>query len=356
MSRHVHFHYTTLCYLTVDCVQKKVRGTREYFAMEYPLQLDKFSSAQLADIIVEAARILKARSATEAHDSSPTNKIPQGDPCCEEAGEGCWQTGQVQGESGTQERVAPEGDSAAEAKPAPAANPAPGESPTSGANPGVGSQQPGVSPRGPQPYSFTGSTGIRGRFPEGGPKEPPRTRKAPPGPPPPQLSPERRDELIRLVRKVFVIEKSGMEYGWVFALNLQLNFQMEDIGRNAKAMRYVLHPDRSNALFCNMLPEDRVQCEAVTRQAYDFVDGHSTVASRWLSSDQVVDRAGLFRQRPSFDQFDDSFLPAFFRRVGSPRFKAPSPGSFEEFQRRHPQYTPTSPVSPPAKAPPRWTN
>ena len=49
-----------------------------------------------------------------------------------------------------------------------------GDSPTSGANPGVGSQQPGVSP---QPYSFTGSTGIRGRFPEGGPKEPARPRK-----------------------------------------------------------------------------------------------------------------------------------------------------------------------------------
>ena len=99
MSRHVHFHHTTSCYLTIDCVHKKVRGTREDFAMDYPLQLDKFSSAQLADIIVEAARILKARSATEAHDSSPTNKIPEGDPCCEEAGEGCGQTGQVQGVS-----------------------------------------------------------------------------------------------------------------------------------------------------------------------------------------------------------------------------------------------------------------
>ena len=52
MSRHVHFHHTTSCYLTIDCVYKKVRGTREYFAMDYPLQLDKFSSAHLADTIV----------------------------------------------------------------------------------------------------------------------------------------------------------------------------------------------------------------------------------------------------------------------------------------------------------------
>ena len=356
MSRHVHFHHTTLCYLIIDCVHKKVGGTREYFAMDYSLQLDKLSSAQLADIIVEAARILKARSATEAHGSSPTNKTPQGDPCCEEADEGCWQTGQAQGESSTQGPVAPEGDSAAEAKPAPGANPAPGDSPTSGANPGVGSQQPGVSPRGPQPYSFTGSTGIRGRFPEGGPKEPARPRKAPPGPPPPQLSPERKDELICLVRKLFVIEKSEMEYGWVFALDLQLNFQMEDIGRNAKAMKYVLHPDRSNAVFGNLSSEDRVECEVFTRQAYDFLDGCSTVASGWLRRDQVVDRAGLFRQRPSFAEFDDSFLPAFFRKVGGPKFKAPTPGSLEEFQRSHPQYTRTPPVSPPAKYPPRWPN
>ena len=324
--------------------------------MDYSLQLDKLSSAQLADIIVEAARILKARSATEAHGSSPRNKTPQGDPCCEEADEGCWQTGEAQGESGSQGPVAPEGDSAAEAKPAPGANPAPGDSPTSGANPGVGSQQPGVSPRGPQPYSFTGSTGTRDRFSEGGPKEPSRPRKAPPGPPPPQLCPERKDELTCLVRKLFVIEKSEMEYGWVFALDLQVNFQMEDIGRNAKAMKYVLHPDRSNTVFGNLSSEDRVECEVFTRQAYDFLGDCSTVASRWLRRDQVVDREGLFRQRPPFAQFDDSFLPAFFRRVGGPKFKAPTPGSFEEFQRSHPQYTRTPPVSPPAKYPPRWPN
>ena len=147
-----------------------------------------------------------------------------------------------------------------------------------------------------------------------------------------------------------------MEYGLVFGLDLQFNFQMEDIGRNAKAMRYVLHPDRSNAVFSNLLPEDRVKCEAFTRQAYDFVDGHSTAASGWLRSDQVVDRAGLFRQRLAFDQFDDSFLPAFFRRAGSPKYKAPTPGSLEEFQRSHPQYTPTPRGFPPAKYPPPWPN
>ena len=90
LFRHVHFHHTTSCYFTIDCVHKKVRGTREYFAMDYPLQLEKFTSTQLADIIVEAACILKARSAPQANDSSPTNKIPQGDPCRQEAGQGCF--------------------------------------------------------------------------------------------------------------------------------------------------------------------------------------------------------------------------------------------------------------------------
>ena len=141
LFRHVHFHHTTSCYFTIDCVHKKVRGTREYFAMDYPLQLEKFTSTQLADIIVEAACILKARSAPQANDSSPTNKIPQGDPCRQEAGQGCFQTNQnhsgerhqAQGESGTQGSVAPEGNSAAEGNPAPAGNPAPEESPTPGA-------------------------------------------------------------------------------------------------------------------------------------------------------------------------------------------------------------------------------
>ena len=87
-------------------------------------------------------------------------------------------------------------------------------------------------------------------------------------------------------------------------------------------MKYVLHPDRSNAVFGNLSSEDRVECEVFTRQAYDFLDGCSTVASGWLRRDQVVDRAGLFRQRPSFAEFDDSFLPAFFRKVGGPKFKA----------------------------------
>ena len=359
LSRHVHFHHTTSCYFTIDCVHKRVRGTREYFAMDYPLQLEKFTSTQLADIIVEAACILKARSAPQANDSSPTNKIPQGDPCRQEAGQGCFQTNQnhsgerhqAQGESGTQGSVAPEGNSAAEGNPA-AAKPAPGESPTPGANPGVGSQQPGVSPRGPQPYSFTG---IRGRFPEGRPKEPQQTRKAPPGPPPPQLSPERRNELIRLVRKLFVIEISGMNFGWVFALDLKKDFQMEDIVKNAKALIFVLHPDRSNMLFGNMSPEERGKCQAATRQAYDFIDGHSMVASMWLNSDPPTDRAFLFHQRPLFDQFDDSFLPEFFRRDRPPA-KAPPPGSFENFQRGHQQFTPTPRGFPPAKSPSSWAN
>ena len=46
--------------------------------MDHPLQLEQYTSAQLAEIIVAAGLILKERSVQPADDSSPTNndKIP----------------------------------------------------------------------------------------------------------------------------------------------------------------------------------------------------------------------------------------------------------------------------------------
>ena len=73
--------------------------------MDHPLQLEQYTSAQLAEIIVAAGLILKERSVQPADDSNPTNKIPPeqkimvfrrrkipwAKPSPQEAGQGCSQ-------------------------------------------------------------------------------------------------------------------------------------------------------------------------------------------------------------------------------------------------------------------------
>ena len=244
--------------------------------MDKSLHLDQRTSAELAAIIVEAGLILQQRSSQPAHDSSPTNKIPanQRSSSVEQTSDrwqqwqpdGEWQQGTDQGaqpyrfsgirkalykqppprRSAERSEACPEGGPAPKSKAPP---PARGSAERAQAYPEGGPPEPNLQSPPPETFAAYAQAGppeqrSKGPPPPAAPSSAERSEGFPKGGsqqfqgpnykmPPPQ-SPRtieriqnagKMETLTATVRRIHAIQASGLEFGWVFALDLPQNFE-----------------------------------------------------------------------------------------------------------------------------------
>jgi len=344
--------------------------------MDKSLHLDQRTSAELAAIIVEAGLILQQRSSQPAHDSSPTNKIPanQRSSSVEQTSDrwqqwqpdGEWQQGTDQGaqpyrfsgirkalykqppprRSAERSEACPEGGPAPKSKAPP---PARGSAERAQAYPEGGPPEPNLQSPPPETFAAYAQAGppeqrSKGPPPPAAPSSAERSEGFPKGGsqqfqgpnykmPPPQ-SPRtieriqnagKMETLTATVRRIHAIQASGLEFGWVFALDLPQNFEKKNVKSQSHRLYLVLHSDKSDTLLNKFVDEeeDRIWCKEFTRICWNFVQTSAELAEAWLDGNGPWSgQHHLFQRQPAFEPLDERNLPRFFRR-GRPPAKHP---------------------------------
>lgn len=327
------------------------------------LELEEFTSAQLAELIIAAGVVLRQRETRSGVGSKNPRQETESRQDAEEVPSGSAQPGGDGDAAGYSSQPRPQ-DGPEELPPqqkrkAPPPAPPPDSRGVPMRAPGDGGH---VHTREKQPYSNCGTTGrVFSLYPEGVPSPRPPPPKASSTAPQSHATPvqgdaleARKQDLIRSVRLLLFIKYTpGVEHGWFFALQLQMNFDGDSIERRRRELLLILHPDKSDTVFKKIFSDEereaKEECQRRSREAFHFADDAIKAALQWLKDNPSltsgVDRKRAFGNRPAFELFHDGFLPPFFRSYHQPYqclWKAPPPG-----------FVGSTPSEPPYRPPPR---